>query len=350
MKVLIVTGLIAVLLFSCKKEKTPGNEPKKPIVYISGWVKNAEGTTTSPCYWKDTSLIKLDISSGSWGTTWNMIVANGDIYVLGTYSLNGGTTCLWKNGIRTDLTAPAGKSAFGSKLFISGTDVYVGGYSFYNSKYKPCYWKNGQYNEIAEVNDDADVTCISVSGSDIYLGGTIVDPGTGNSTGCYWKNGVRIDLPGLPSGAYADINDITLQGSTVFVSGSASTASGSRNAIIWKNNILNNIGPDIYCEANGIDVAGDQVYTCGYYLESSLYVPCYWENGIRSTLPQSASVNNSIAHSIKQSGPDIYIAGRGNMISNQNIFMPCAWKNGQLIPLSMGNNSGGAATSVFIAQ
>lgn len=354
MKVLIITGLITFLLFSCKKEKTPVNEPKKTVAYISGNVAN--DITVIPCYWKDTNLVLLDIPAGMNGVAKTIIQSNDNLYVLGYYRNNSGVykDCIWKNGMRTDIPVPAGKLAFANNMFIAGTDVYVAGYSYTNansnSYYKPCYWKNGVYNEIAEPNDFADVTCISISGSDMYLGGTIEDPQTGISTGCYWKNGVRVDLPGLTSDSDVDIDDITLQGSTVYVSGGAETASGSRNAVIWKNNVLSNIGSDVYSEAYGIDVAGDLVHACGYYIESTLNIPCYWKNGIRSILPQPASVNNSIALSIGQSGPDVYIAGTGRMISNYNIFMPCAWKNGQLIPLAMGNYTGGTATSVFIGQ
>ena len=81
------------------------------------------------------------------------------------------------------------------QIVVSGTDVYaVGSYNKNNSNgtgHTASYWKN---RVLHELEDDAQASGIFIDGTDIYVSGSIGRLPV-EYKACYWKNGVRIDLP-----------------------------------------------------------------------------------------------------------------------------------------------------------
>ena len=123
-------------------------------------------------------------------------VPPGTVYTAGYYYDEGGSkACYWQNGTRVDLD---GRAA--SAIAVSGSDVYVAG-TYLDGNPQACYWKNGTRVDL----DGHEARAIAVSGSDVYVAGsylgTVYGVGMYNSQtivtdkACYWKNGVRVDLP-----------------------------------------------------------------------------------------------------------------------------------------------------------
>lgn len=95
-----------------------------------------------PMYWKNTDPVVLD---ERYGEVWQIIKSGSDIYAAGLinkYNSNstGHTACYWKNGELHELEDRA--QAFG--IFVDGEDVYISGaVGNVPASYRPCYWKNG---------------------------------------------------------------------------------------------------------------------------------------------------------------------------------------------------------------
>ena len=101
-------------------------------------------------------------------------------------------------------------TGWGNSIQVSGSDVYVGGVTANGSCVLiPCYWKNGKRTDLSMIDPALDgwVNSIFVLGRDVFAAGhNGFDPNLGafSPIPCYWKNGVRTDLPsGTYPGAFA---------------------------------------------------------------------------------------------------------------------------------------------------
>lgn len=100
------------------------------------------GLCNVPMYWKNTEPVVLD---ERYGEIWQITKSGSDVYAVGLvnkYNSNstGHTACYWKNGQLQELEDRA--QAYG--IFVDGQDVYVtGATGNVPIDYRPCYWKNG---------------------------------------------------------------------------------------------------------------------------------------------------------------------------------------------------------------
>ncbi|MEJ2881623.1 hypothetical protein [Pedobacter sp. GR22-6] len=100
------------------------------------------GRCSVPMYWKNTEPVVLD---ERYGEVWQITKSGSDVYAVGLINKRnsnstGHTACYWKNGKLQELEDLA--QAYG--IFINGEDVYVtGSVGNVPIDYKPCYWKNG---------------------------------------------------------------------------------------------------------------------------------------------------------------------------------------------------------------
>ncbi|WP_157757624.1 hypothetical protein [Pseudalgibacter alginicilyticus] len=100
------------------------------------------GLMNVPMYWKNTTPITL---SNLYGEVHQIIVSESDVYAVGFYNKSnsnstGNTACYWKNEELFELEDNA--QAYG--IFIDGDDVYISGATGnIPPQYKACYWKNG---------------------------------------------------------------------------------------------------------------------------------------------------------------------------------------------------------------
>lgn len=124
----------------------------------------------------------------------------------------------------------------------------------------------------------------------VYVAGT-VSTGTG-SNACYWKDGVRVDLPGDMGIAYG----IAVVNGKVYVAGYYE----STKACMWVDGVRQDLLNG--SEAKGIKVIGNTVYIAGRSSDSKA---CVWINGVMSEVTN----NESAANAIFVSNDTIYVAG-----------------------------------------
>lgn len=95
-----------------------------------------------PMYWKNTDPVVLD---ERFGEVWQITKSGSDIYAVGLVNKinsnsTGHTAAYWKNKVLHELQ----DNAQASGIFIDGDDVYVtGSVGYVPIDYRPCYWKNG---------------------------------------------------------------------------------------------------------------------------------------------------------------------------------------------------------------
>lgn len=201
-------------------------------VYISGW----ESHDDKRCYWINGVRQKLP----SDGVMWNVYAANGVVYMVGHYFVDGIIkACFWKNGIRYDLPGPKGFLAFKIRV-INNTEYIIGyGHRFFKGyrekkRHDACYWINGNRLQ-KDIPSVPLADSFAVSDGNVYIRGRkkgffingvythsklpyamiddictyaftvsqnkIYEVGSLFEKACYWIDGVRYELNGYRAGA-----------------------------------------------------------------------------------------------------------------------------------------------------
>jgi hypothetical protein len=214
-------------------------------------------------------------------------------------------------------------------------DVYVAG--SYGAGI-PCYWKNGVKTDLPVTGGGyrGSASKIIVDGADIYVLG-YVDDESGNH-GCYWKNG---NLTLLSNNGYA--MDFAVSNEVVYIVGSYNVPVNDpvvgttyiSKPSYWINGAKTDLSIGGYnqLEAPAIAVSDETVYIAGTYSTSddNGYHACYWINGIRTDI----SAADSYVRVMAVSGGDVFMAGWRVLHDGP------AWysKNTNVYSLAGGNSS-----------
>jgi hypothetical protein len=156
---------------------------------------------------------------------------------------------------------------------------------------------------------------LSVYNPSVYVAGYYDNSRQGSRMACYWKDGVRIDLP--PNRAAGSIaTAVAVSGGKVYVSGYLEGYDSE--ACYWVDGTrIRLTDTDLlkYGEARDITVSGNTVYTAGFYLDTDMDYslmkakPCYWTNTGLTLLPMPTDYVRGVAESIVVLGGKVYIAG-----------------------------------------
>ena len=229
----------------------------------------AGGILANACYWKNGSLVKVDVDDTSANSRIFSISASGGV----VFSCGGEDSLpvYWIN--KKKYVLPGGPGAGYSIAVDKETlDFYIAG----TSDSQICYWVNGNKRVILYPTNSSPRS-IAVSNGKIYIGGTY------NSTiTCYWINGKMIELPG---GGFVNYGISIYNGSAYF-----GGRNSSNNAVIWKDNsLLWTEGSLTPSNIVGIAVYEDIIYAAGYY---DTY-PYFWKNNISKPLytPNTGTAN-----------------------------------------------------------
>jgi len=361
---LVLAWAFLLLLPACRKNSHhSGDTPPVPNVFVLGVQGN------DALLWKNGNPLKIDSQPDYVNYGFNsssLAVSNGNVYISGTKkglrgSIQTGKPIYWYNGIVQTLNNPSG-DAFGSAIFVSGADIYVAGFTQYPDTSHVPYstptanypkagsmatvWKNGMPVELAGVGvlgmvdsgrycvrgyEDA-LSSIYVSGSDVYAsGGSLYTI----AHAAYWKNGVRIDLPG----ATPTTSSIYVSGSDVYVAGWEDTRLNTFRAVYWKNGILHSLSIDSFYNsvAASVVVANGDVYIAGWQNINGYSRAMLWKNGVGTPLTSGATA--SAANSVYVLGNDVYVAGSQWVV--QGSYVAVYWKNG--IPVTLTDGTVGAS-------
>lgn len=147
--------------------------------------------------------ISLPLSNANGCTLKAIYVRGTDVFAAG-YT-DGTVLRYWKNGVPTDISIPAGSSAFIDGMTVSNDDVYLAGWESNGSMAVAKYWKNGAGVPLGDGIRLSRAHAITVSGTDIYVAGEMQGPGTFSEFATVWKNGVASTIGGRNSRARAII-------------------------------------------------------------------------------------------------------------------------------------------------
>ena len=160
-------------------------------------------------------------------------------------------------------------------------------------------------------DDDGDGICNSqiITGRSVYIVGDSYNS-DGDYTACYWKDGVRVELPG---GAWA--TDIVVVDGVVYTCG---TGSGG-DACYWIDQTKYDL-PGSFGEAEAIAVHNGDIYVAGWFDSGS----CYWVNGQKVNLTTNGD-SQAFAIAVRDNGM-VYVGGY--YLNNHHYVIPCFWKDG----------------------
>ncbi len=180
-------------------------------------------------------------------------------------------------------------------------------------------------------DDDSDGICNSylIEGRTVYMVGESYNS-EGNYTACYWKDGVRVELPG---GAWA--TDIYVENGTVYTCGTGE----SSDACYWIDQTRYDL-PGSWGEAEAITVHNGDVYVAGWFADGS----CYWKNGVKHNLTVSRD-SQAFGIAVKDNG-DIFVGGY--FMNNHHYILPCFWKNGSRTSLSVPSGGDGEVNDITL--
>ena len=240
---------------------------------------------------------------------------NSDIYIVGN---NDDDAVYWLNGQRHILPRnPDGRNYLGFGLAeacaitFSGSDVYIAGRDFGD----PVYWLNGERHVLPRMGV-AEVFDIGILNSDLFIVG-YDEQYDGNINAVYWLNGKMNILPKESDRAIA--NAIAFLGSDVYIVGF-----DGDEAVYWLNENRHVLSKGRYFpQANSIVISDSDVYIAGRDDDGAVY----WINGNKHILEVVDFTISVAANSITFFGSNVYIAG---IVEDDTGNVPCYWKNNQL--------------------
>ena len=244
-------------------------------VYVGGYVNNSG--LAQAAYWKNGQQVILG-QSGGISHVFNIGLNGSDVYCVGDIVGPSGTitdsATYWKNGVPFRLSPESNGKAL--SILFAGTETYISGQVWSSATDSGVVWKNGDKNwyVIGSVN------ALALSQADTFFVGNV-----GNAP-AYWTQTV---LHNLNTIGYA--TSIAISGSDVYVGGDTISASGTYQAVYWKNDVVTALkNPSMYSSVLGIALAGADLYAVGDYYEDNVYKPAYWKNGTLVKLSDNGEV------------------------------------------------------------
>jgi hypothetical protein len=130
--------------------------------------------------------------------------------------------------------------------------------------------------------------------------------------------------------------------SNEYVVGYEGTSSSAYQPCYWKNStapVFLPLGSDTYGDTVDVacDSSGANVYitgSTGSSTSTATWVPCYWKNGVKASLPFGTGIglDSDASNVIVDSSGNFYISGEDGTATSTT---PCYWKNGTLNLLPM---------------
>lgn len=156
----------------------------------------------------------------------------------------------------------------------------------------------------------------------------------------YWKNGVKTELPSPAPDKFGVANGIALAGNDIYICGAYTLPSGKLAACYWKNGAIFTLeGNATDSRALSIAVDGIDIHIAGYAAGTFAPEPVatYWKNNQITTLYHTTT--SSVANQVTVSNGDVYIAGTDQLATY--------WKNGNVFNLPDEYGSG-AGTAIAV--
>lgn len=314
----------AVLIFSCNKPDNNDNV-KTNDVFIAGYKFNwnpPEPMINVPTLWKNSVAERLSDN----GMALSVYCSDGDVYVAGYTGPDiDPRATIWKNGTATILSDQYSEA---HSVFVLNDDVYVAGFAGEDhSKAIAILWKNGSANILSDLYSIAYSVFVSgdeyyVAGGDNYQGGlfqaalwdkngkTILSDNISVARSVFVANGVVYvagrDYDGehslatlwrngsvkILSGERSYANSVYVSGNDVWVAGILVTGTSPDEALLWKNDTLQDFVTGHQFSPSSLCISEDKVFVAGNNGNGSeIYL-----NGVYTDLQEGPSSHDTIYH------------------------------------------------------
>ena len=340
MKTGLLILILAVTLFSCKKDNTPPpiDNTSNAKVFLAGALYNGKKSVAT--LWKNN--ISADFSDGTYNAyPTGMYVSGNDVYVAGSEAkARGGifeVATIWKNGTAIYLSDTNNTShAYANAVFVSGTDVYAAGFL----ESRATVWKNSVTKKLTADSLISFANTVYVSGNDVYVGGSMSKAFLNSQqTAVIWKNGIATSL----SDTISVVHSVYVAGNDVYAAGQMYNGRSGR-ATIWKNGVPQSLSSNS-SDANAVAVmvSGNDVYVAGNVYNGSNYMVTVWKNGLPTFLTSGMSSNANVS-GLFILDKDVYVSGTENNTAK-------VWKNGVATEYKNSNTSYNCnITAVFVTK
>jgi hypothetical protein len=244
-----------------------------------------------------------------------------------TYTIQGSDAgkvirCVVKRpGTRSNVSArgqrvPAQNQPTG--IAVLEGSVYIAGYYLHENRNIACYWKDGVRIDLPVPTETtvSRATSITVSGGSVYIAGYF------DNTLCYWKDGVRTDLPA----EWSDNPKIAVSAGSVYYIADAGVPSYWKDGIGVELPTPNGMGTPV-----AITESGGSIYIAGFINIDGVTIPCYWKDGARTDLPVPAGIEWNIT-GIAVSNGSVFTTAYYTLHYN-GVRTACYWKDGVRIDL-----------------
>ena len=283
---------------------------------------------------KNGEVQNLNVSSGAAFLNAVSVTKNGDVYVVGSVYVVGGTQSArcWINGIEHVLS---GNTA--THVFTEDDDVYI----LNNNRY---LWKNG-----GTIFSESDATSLFVSNGVAYITDTYKGPQGSNSAGIsMYPPGNRHSLGSYNASTRIgyQANCVYVRGTDVFVGGSVNQGTNSSDIALWING--NNTHTPVFrghsyqsvhrsITSIFVSASGDLYYTIREARNSSSWTEHYKNGDI-----DAIHTGNKLSFYLL--GNDVYAVGSRK--NAQGFDVATLWINGEAYELTDGQS----AYYVFVAD
>lgn len=214
--------------------------------------------------------------------------------------------------------------------------VYLAGtvWNEVEKKYNAFLVKDDELSFLNRNDEAAAILSMFVRDNDIYVGGYLRKLSDKSHTACYWKNGTPTFIDTYNESGSSAVS-ISVSGNNIYTCGWQNNSSVYRkNEISGTTSSQSSSRRDIY---NSITVNSDDVYIGGVYIHpvNLKSVPAYWKNNTLVELPVPTG-HNGVVKDIAIRGTDVYAVGHTLETDGKN-EVATYWKNGTAVKVGDGS-------------
>lgn len=364
----MLTTLLAVLITGgCL---TGGNSnPWSVFVRVAGVSWPASGQGEIPVIWENGGEPQELPTDYRIGGVEGLFVANGDVYASGSAMLTDEAThgVYWKNGEMTVLPGLEGGSTdtiasavqfHNGSLYLAGT---VGTRAFVGL---PCLWIDNEIKTlpVLDINNGGSVNDMYIDGETVYTGG-FVEEGS-QALPAYWRNEemTYYDCPGAQCIGKA----IEVDNGDVYLAVGITYEHHRFEAVYYKNGEIIEL-TSLSDESQmgwpeDMTVANGKVYVVGYYYaENGNYKPALWVDGELQELSMVDPDLIGSAYAIQVYQGHVFISGDTARMKDPDVTpqvvetIACYWVDGKRVDLpGLSDNSEtgveGSGMAIFVSE
>lgn len=298
------------------------------VVYTAGYYLDGNGDPVS-CYWSNNCRIDLPSGPSNTGAAHSIYLSGNTVYIGGYYNTGSDDiACYWadnRTSIRkVDLNRDGKRHSFVKSTYVYGGVVYSAGYYNDSSRNIPCYWiGTNKFDLGSDGVNDSQAYFIIVNLGTVFTAGS-TDDGLLEKA-CYWSNQTRFMLDRSTNRNSAANALLVDSSGNIHTAGYFTDSNGKGQPCYWLNTNRTIIGGGLYNgQAKSIYLKNSNLYIAGFYSDS-VNIPCYWIiKGGKTNKVDLPGLTGfpAQAYSLSIIDNQVYTSG---WYRNSSTSIPCFW-------------------------